>query len=42
LIAMSYWRRSDRFLDHAYTANAVTMTAGFMLMGYHVVGFFVS
>jgi hypothetical protein len=42
LIVMGYWRRSDRFLRHAYTANTVTMIAGFMLIGYHLVGFFVS
>ena len=42
LIAMSYWRRSYRFLHQAYAANAVMMTAGFMLVGYHLVGFFVS
>ena len=42
LIAMGYWRRSESFLRHAYTANTVTMTAGFMLIGYHLVGFFVS
>lgn len=42
LIAMGYWRRSDRFLHQAYAANAVIMTAGFMLVGYHLVGFFIS
>jgi ABC-type amino acid transport substrate-binding protein len=33
LIAMGYWRRSDSFLRHAYTANVVMMTAGFVLIG---------
>ena len=42
LIAMGFWRRSDGFLRQAYTANSVTMTAGFMLIGYHLVGFFSS
>ena len=40
LIAMGFWRRSDSFLRQAYTANTVTMTAGFILMGYHLAGFF--
>ena len=42
LIAISYWRRSDSFLRHAYTANVAMMTAGFMLVGYHITGFFVA
>ncbi|WP_232315150.1 HupE/UreJ family protein [Oceanibaculum pacificum] len=42
LIIISYWRRSDSFLRHAYTANVAMMTAGFMLVGYHVTGFFVA
>jgi hypothetical protein len=42
LIAMGFWRRSDSFLRQAYTANTVTMTAGFMLIGYHLAGFFSS
>ena len=40
LIVMGYWRRSGSFLRQAYTANTVTMTAGFMLIGYHLAGFF--
>tara|TARA_R110000751_G_scaffold8822_2_gene33942 strand:- start:22771 stop:23514 length:744 start_codon:yes stop_codon:yes gene_type:complete len=42
LIAMSYWRRSGRFWRHAYTANVVMMTAGFILVGMHLTGFFTS
>ncbi|MBU0723337.1 MAG: HupE/UreJ family protein [Alphaproteobacteria bacterium] len=42
LIAISYWRRSDSFLRHAYTANVAMMTAGFMLVGYHITGFIVA
>ena len=38
LIAMGYWRRSDSFLRHAYTANVVLMTAGFVLIGYQLTG----
>lgn len=42
LIIISYWRRSDSFLRHAYTANVAMMTAGFMLVGYHITGYFVA
>jgi hypothetical protein len=42
LIAMGFWRRSTSFLRHAYTANVVMMTAGFVLIGYQLTGFFVS
>jgi hypothetical protein len=42
LIAMSYWRRTDSFLRHAYAANVVIMTAGFVLIGYQLTGWFVS
>ncbi|MDP3524769.1 MAG: HupE/UreJ family protein [Hoeflea sp.] len=40
LIAMSYWRRTDSFWRHAYTANVVMMTAGFVLTGMHLTGYF--
>jgi hypothetical protein len=42
LIAMGYWRRSESFQRHAYAANTITMGMGFMLIGYHLVGFFVA
>ena len=42
LIVMGYWRRTDSFLRHAYTANVIIMTAGFMLIGYQLTGYFVS
>lgn len=42
LIVMSYWRRTDSFFRHAYTANVVMMTLGFMLMGYQLTGYFTS
>ena len=41
LIAMGYWRRSESFLRNAYTANGMMMTAGFLLVGYQLTGFFV-
>ncbi|MER9940232.1 HupE/UreJ family protein, partial [Mesorhizobium sp. M0088] len=42
LIVMAYWRRTDSFWRHAYTANTVMMTAGFVLIGYQLAGLFVS
>lgn len=42
LIVMGFWRRTSGFLRHAYTANAVIMCAGFVLMGYQIVGFVAS
>jgi hypothetical protein len=42
LIGMSYWRRTASFLRHAYTANVIMMSAGFLLVGLQLTGFFVS
>jgi hypothetical protein len=42
LILMGFWRRQDSFLKQAYTANVVMMTAGFLLVGYQLAGYFVS
>lgn len=42
LIAISYWRRTTSFSRHAYAANVAVMTAGFVLMGYQLVGFVVA
>jgi len=42
LIAMSFWRRSASFWTHAYTANVVMMTAGFVLTGMHLTGYFIT
>jgi hypothetical protein len=42
LIAMSFWRRSDGFWKHAYTANVWMMTAGFVLVGMHLTGYVVT
>ena len=41
LIAMGYWRRTRSFSRHAYAVNVVVMTAGFVLVGYQLVGYFV-
>ena len=40
LIAMGYWRRTASFSRHAFTANATLMTAGFVLFGYQLAGYF--
>ncbi len=42
LIAMGYWRRTSSFLKHAYSANVAMMSAGFILVGMQLTGYFVS
>lgn len=42
LIAMGYWRKTSSFWQHAYTANVVMMSLGFMLMGMQITGYFVA
>jgi len=42
LIVMGYWRRTVGFFRHAYSANVVMMSAGFILMGYQIAGYLVS
>jgi hypothetical protein len=42
LIVMGFWRRTPSFLKHAYTANVVMMTAGSLLIGYQLTGYFVA
>jgi hypothetical protein len=42
LIAMSYWRKTSSFMRHAYAANVLMMTAGFVLIGYQLTGYFVA
>lgn len=39
LIAMGFWRRSAGFTRHAYTANVIVMTCGFILVGYQLAGY---
>jgi hypothetical protein len=41
LIAMGFWRRTESFSRYAYAANVAVMTAGFVLVGYQIAGFFV-
>lgn len=38
LIIMGYWRRSPSFRRHAYTANVVLMSTGFLLIEYQLTG----
>ena len=40
LIAMGFWRRSSVFARQAFAANALLMTAGFVLTGYQLAGYF--
>lgn len=42
LIVMNYWRRSESFFRHAYTANIAMMGAGFVLIGMQLTGYFVA
>ena len=42
LIGISFWRRSDSFWRHGYTANVAMMTAGFVLIGMHLTGYFLT
>ena len=42
LIGMGYWRRTASFVRHAYTANVAMMSAGFILVGMQLAGYFTS
>lgn len=42
LILMGYWRQTDGFFRHAYAANVAMMSAGFVLIGMQLTGYFVS
>lgn len=42
LILMTYWRRSGRFMSHAYGANVALMAGGFIFVGYQLTGFYIS
>ncbi|MDW5316171.1 HupE/UreJ family protein [Rhizobium sp. PL01] len=42
LIGMSFWRKTPSFIRHAYSANVLMMTAGFVLIGYQLTGYFVA
>ncbi len=40
LIAMGFWRRTSGFWSQAYTANVAMMSAGFILVGLQLTGYF--
>lgn len=42
LIVMGFWRRTNSFWRNAYAANTVMLTAGFVLIGYQLTGYFIS
>lgn len=42
LTVMGYWRKTTSFWKHAYTANVVIMSAGFILFGMQMTGYFVA
>jgi hypothetical protein len=42
LVLMGWWRRTDNFMRNAYTVNVAMMSAGFILIGYQLTGYFVS
>ena len=42
LVFMSHWRQTRSFLQRAFITNLAVMTAGFVLMGYQVAGYFIT
>src|SRR5688500_5495291 len=42
LIALTYWRTRSGFMRHAFAANAIVMTGGFLLIGYQLSGYFLA
>ena len=42
LIVLSGWRTTPGFARHAFAANAVLMTGGFLLVGYQLAGYWVN
>ncbi len=42
LIVMGFWRRTHSFMRHAFAANVLLMTAGFVLVGYQLAGLTIS
>jgi hypothetical protein len=39
LVAMGFWRRTRAFGRQAFTANAIVMSCGFLLIGYQLAGY---
>lgn len=42
LIVVGFWRRTPSFMRHAFAANVLLMTAGFVLVGYQLAGYVIS
>lgn len=42
LIALSWWRTRAGFLRHAFATNTALMSAGFILTGYQIAGYFLA
>lgn len=42
LTFMTHWRQTMSFARHAYTTNVAVMSAGFVLMGYQLAGYFIT
>jgi hypothetical protein len=42
LLVVCLWRQSNRYLQQAFIANTLLMSAGLLLMGYQLTGYFVS
>jgi hypothetical protein len=42
LIALTYWRTRQGFLQHAMLTNAALMCGGFLLAGYQLTGYFMT
>jgi hypothetical protein len=41
LIVMDYWRQTRSFIRNAFRANVLLMTAGFILTGYQLAGYWI-
>lgn len=42
LLVLGFWRRQSGYVRHAFATNTVLMTAGFLLVGYQLTGYFVT
>ena len=42
LLVMGHWRQTTSFVRHAYATNVALMTAGFVLTGYQLAGYFIT
>ena len=42
LLVINYWRTHSSFIRFATTTNGLLMSAGFMLIGFQLTGYFVS